>query len=73
MASSWSGPYPSGGRLPRSALAAVAGKNESRGGVMLRYGLVARAQNALGASTTCACVKPEAMSVSVNPLFGCPE
>jgi hypothetical protein len=40
---------------------------------MLRYGLVASAQNPLDISTTRAFSKPAAMSVSVNPLFGYPE
>ena len=40
---------------------------------MLRYGLVASAQNPLPVSTTCAFVKAAAMSVSGNPSFGCPE
>jgi hypothetical protein len=43
---------------------------ERSGRLMLRYGLVANAQNPLSASTTCALVKPAALSVSVNPLFG---
>jgi hypothetical protein len=34
---------------------------------------VAKAQNPLSDSTTWACLKPAAVSASVNPLFGCPE
>jgi hypothetical protein len=37
------------------------------------HGLVAIAQNPLSLSTTCGFVKPAAMSVSINPVFGCPE
>ena len=38
-----------------------------------RYGLIASAQNALDVFTTCAFAKSAPMSVSANPLFGCPE
>jgi hypothetical protein len=34
---------------------------------------VAKALNPLSDSTTWACLKPAAVSVSGNPLFGCPE
>ena len=36
-------------------------------------GLVAIAQNPLSPSTTCGSVKPAAASVSINPVFRCPE
>jgi hypothetical protein len=37
------------------------------------HGLVAIAQNPLSPSTTCGFVNPAGMSVSINPVFGCPE
>ena len=57
----------------RNSLADIARRNKSRGDLMLSYGLVASAQNPLSVSTRCAFVKPDAMSVSGNPSFGCPE
>ena len=41
--------------------------------LILDHGFTASRQKPGSASTTCACVKPAAVSISGNPLFGCPE
>ena len=50
-----------------------AGRLADKGGGLLGHGFVASAPKHLSFSITCASVKAAATSVSVKPLFGCPE
>jgi hypothetical protein len=71
--------YASGAADSRSEARAEAGGSQLHALVrgelpcILGHGLIASAQKPNSVSTTCASVKAAAVSISGNPLCGCPE